>query len=39
MNFDHMPERHTPWGYYGLLTVMVLIATGLVLVFKRKRWL
>lgn len=39
MNFDHMPELHTPWGYYGLLTVMVLIAAGLLLVFKRKRWL
>jgi magnesium transporter len=39
MNFDHMPELHTPWGYYGLLTVMGLIAAGLLLVFKRKRWL
>ena len=39
MNFDHMPELHTPWGYYGLLTVMALIAAGLLLLFKRKRWL
>ncbi len=39
MNFENMPELHSRWGYYGLLTVMGLIATGLLLVFKRKRWL
>lgn len=39
MNFENMPELHTPWGYYGLLAVMVLIAAALLLVFKRKRWL
>ena len=39
MNFENMPELHSPWGYYGLLTVMGLIASGLLLVFKRKRWL
>jgi magnesium transporter len=39
MNFENMPELHSPWGYYGLLSVMGLIAGGLLLVFKRKRWL
>jgi magnesium transporter len=39
MNFDHMPELHTPWGYYGLLSVMFAIAGALLLIFKRKRWL
>lgn len=39
MNFEHMPELHTSWGYYGLLAVMLSIAAGLLLIFKRKRWL
>jgi magnesium transporter len=39
MNFDHMPELHTPWGYYGLLGLMASIAVTLLLLFKRKRWL
>ena len=39
MNFEHMPELHTPSGYFILLGVMLSIATVLLLVFRKKRWL
>ncbi len=39
MNFDHIPELHARYGYFILLSVMVLLATGMLLLFKRIRWL
>ena len=39
MNFQNMPELHSQWGYYILLGVMSLVATGLLLTFRRKGWL
>lgn len=39
MNFEHMPELHSPWGYYMLLGVMALVALALLTTFRRKRWL
>lgn len=39
MNFDNMPELHTRYGYYVVLGVMVLLIAGLVLIFRRLRWL
>lgn len=39
MNFDHMPELHLQWGYYGLLGVMATIIVALLAIFKYKRWL
>jgi magnesium transporter len=39
MNFEYMPELHTPSGYFILLGVMLSIAVILLLVFKKKRWL
>lgn len=39
MNFQNMPELHSQWGYYILLSVMGLVATGLLLTFRRKGWL
>jgi len=39
MNFEHMPELHTPSGYFILLGIMLSIATVLLLVFRKKRWL
>ena len=39
MNFDHMPELHVQWGYYGLLSVMATIIVALLALFKYKRWL
>lgn len=39
MNFDNMPELHTQGGYFVLLGAMVIIATTLLIIFKRKNWL
>jgi magnesium transporter len=39
MNFEHMPELHSSSGYFILLGVMLGIATILLLVFRKKRWL
>jgi magnesium transporter len=39
MNFEYMPELHTPSGYFILLGVMLGIATILLLIFRKKRWL
>ncbi len=39
MNFDNMPELKSRDGYYVLLGVMATIATILLLVFRRRRWL
>jgi len=39
MNFEYMPELHTPSGYFILLGVMSGIATVLLLVFRKKQWL
>jgi magnesium transporter len=39
MNFENMPELKTAHGYFVLLCVMALSATGMVLFFRRKGWL
>ena len=39
MNFDNIPELHHPSGYHILLGLMALIATGMLLLFRRIRWL
>ncbi len=39
MNFDHMPELHYKYGYFVLLGIMFLIAIGLLIWFRRKKWL
>jgi magnesium transporter len=47
MNFDfddgkmplNMPELHQPHGYLACLAVMLVIAVGQIIFFKRKRWL
>jgi magnesium transporter len=42
MNFQFMPEIHTEWGhkygYFLALGTMALLATGIILWMKRKRW-
>lgn len=38
MNFENIPELHTPYGYFVLLGVMVLVTLGCVWYFKRKKW-
>lgn len=39
MNFDNIPELHTRYGYYVVLTVMGLIAIGMIIFFRRKKWI
>lgn len=39
MNFDHMPELHTAWGYFVVLCVMGLSILGMLFYFRKKKWL
>lgn len=39
MNFDYMPELHWRWGYPLVLLGIVSIAIGMLVYFKRKKWL
>jgi magnesium transporter len=39
MNFDYMPELHSPWGYPTLMFVMVIISACIYTWFRRKKWL
>jgi magnesium transporter len=39
MNFDHMPELHSKWGYPLTWAVMLTIMIILVIYFRRKKWL
>jgi magnesium transporter len=39
MNFDNMPELHTKYGYYITWGVMLIIIIGLVIYFRKKKWL
>jgi magnesium transporter len=38
MNFENMPELQLTFGYPLVLSVMVLIAVIMLIVFKRRRW-
>jgi magnesium transporter len=38
MNFDVMPELHSPIGYYYALSLMAAIAGCMILYFKKKKW-
>ncbi len=39
MNFDNIPELHHEYGYFILLAVMVVVAIGCIVYFRRKNWL
>ena len=39
MNFRHMPELEWRWGYFLALGAMAAIAGGLLVYFRRRRWL
>jgi magnesium transporter len=39
MNFEQMPELKTSWGYPAVLLLMVAIAGGQLLMFRRKGWI
>lgn len=38
MNFEHMPELTTRYGYFVTLGAMALLALGMILFFKKNRW-
>src|SRR4051812_17959332 len=39
MNFDVIPELHSPFGYYYSLLLMVVVAGGMLIYFKNKKWI
>ncbi len=39
MNFEHMPELKWFFGYYMIWGVMLAVGSGLLIYFKRKKWL
>ncbi|MFK7813717.1 MAG: magnesium/cobalt transporter CorA [Maribacter sp.] len=39
MNFDHMPELHHKNGYFIVWGVMIALFVGMMMYFKRKKWL
>ena len=39
MNFEHMPELKSPWGYPAVLGFMFAVATGILWFFGRKGWI
>ncbi len=39
MNFRHMPELDSRWGYPGVMLLMVLVMLVMYRAFKRSRWL
>ncbi len=39
MNFEHMPELKYTWGYFATLAVMLIVAVGMLIFFKKRKWL
>jgi magnesium transporter len=39
MNFQHMPELSSPWGYPAALTLMAAIVVAALLWFRQKGWI
>lgn len=39
MNFEYMPELGQRFGYFVILSIMVVVAGGMVLYFRRRGWL
>lgn len=39
MNFEFMPEIHTRWGYPITVLVMIMVGIGMLIYFRRKKWL
>lgn len=38
MNFDFMPELRSQYGYFGVLTIMVVFSLIMFIYFKKKKW-
>jgi len=38
MNFKYMPELEWRWGYFGILSIMVVVGILMFIYFKRRKW-
>lgn len=39
MNFEHMPELHSQYGYFVVWGVMITVALGMLIFFRKRGWL
>lgn len=39
MNFKFMPELNWKFGYFGSLGIMIIIAIGMLIYFRKKKWI
>jgi magnesium transporter len=39
MNFENMPELHSRYGYYAVWIIMVVVAIGMLVFFRRRGWI
>lgn len=39
MNFDHMPELHSRYGYFAVIGLMLTLGCGMMYLFRKKEWL
>ena len=39
MNFENMPELHSRYGYYGVWIIMIVVAAGMLLFFRKRGWI
>ena len=39
MNFEYMPELHSPYGYYAVWAFMIAVAVGMLGFFWRRGWI
>jgi magnesium transporter len=39
MNFHNMPELNWKYGYLGVIVLMVVIASGLIIYYRRRKWM
>jgi magnesium transporter len=39
MNFKHMPELESPYGYWAVWGVIIVVAVTMLVFFRKKKWL
>lgn len=39
MNFAHMPFLQSPYGFWATMVVMLIVSVGMVLYFRKRKWL
>ena len=39
MNFENMPELHSKYGYFTVWVIIILTSLGMLIYFRRKKWL